>query len=152
MTEQEEFVLEYLREQYCARNKFYNFLGIRIEQAYNGRARQSLLAEPDSHANLYANLHGGVLLSMGDSCMGVACASLGKMVVTLDTHTNFVANVNLPAKIICDAQVVHNGHKTIVMEATVSDEEGRILGRLRSTYYVIGVFEEIAARLPQRMY
>ena len=147
MTEQQHFVLEYLRNQYAERNQFYNLLGISIDWAYNGHSKQSMFVE-QKHSNLHANMHGGVLVSMGDSCMGVACASLGKQVVTLDIHVNFLANMTPPARVYCEANVIHNGHKSIVMGAKVFDEDGRTLGVLRSTYYVVGVFEEIAARLP----
>lgn len=147
MNEAEVFVLEYLRKEYSERNHFYNLLGIHIEEAYNGRAVQSMTVEAGRHTNLYANLHGGAIMSIGDSCMGVACASLGKRVVTLDTHINFIANVDAPSSVTCEANVVHNGRQTIVMSAKVFDGEGRVISSLRSTYYVIGVFEQIIAKL-----
>ncbi|MDR3348615.1 MAG: PaaI family thioesterase [Acidaminococcales bacterium] len=147
MSENEIFVLEYLRRQYSERNHFYNLLGLHIEQAYKGRAIQSMMVEAGKHTNLYANLHGGAIMSIGDSCMGVACASLGKRVVTLDTHINFIANVYAPSLITCEAGVLHSGRHTIVMGAKVFDGGRRVISSLRSTYYVIGVFEEIIDKI-----
>ena len=143
MSEEEQFVLNFLRQQYSERNKFYNLLGINIEKAYRGNAIQSMQIEVDKHTNLYAIIHGGVIMSIGDSCMGVACASLGKRVVTLDTTINFIGNAAAPTRVTAEANVIHNGRKTIVMGAKVFDSQGNVLSILRSTYYVIGVFDEI---------
>lgn len=147
MNENEKYVLEYLKKQYKERNQFYNHAGIRIIKAYNGHAVQHMDAQLSTHTNLYGNLHGGAIMTIGDSCMGVACASLGKKVVTLDSQTNFFSNLYLPAQIICEANVVHNGSRTIIMGAEICDEKGVVLARMRSTYFVIGNFEEIKAKL-----
>ncbi len=143
MSAEEKFVLDFLREQYAERNQFYNLLGIQIEKAYKGHAVQSMVVTLDKHTNLYANLHGGAIMTIADSCMGVACASLGKRVVTLDMTMNFIGNVDAPSKVTAEARVLHNGRQTIVMEAKVFDAEGKVISMTRSTYYVIGKFDEI---------
>ncbi len=142
--EDEAFVLDFLQGQYKERNHFYNLLGIHIEKAYQGHAVQTMKVELDKHTNLYANIHGGAIMSLGDSCMGVACASLGKKVVTLDMNINFISNVHAPAEVTAEANVIHNGKSTIVMSAKIFDAEGKVLSMMRSTYYVIGLFEELS--------
>ncbi len=143
MSDKEKFVLEFLRKQYAERNQFYNLLGIHIEKAYKGHAVQSMVVEESKHTNLYANLHGGAIMSIADSCMGVACASLGKRVVTLDMTMNFIKSVDVPSRVTAEAKAIHNGRQTIVMEAKVFNQEGEVISMTRSTYYVIGKFDEI---------
>lgn len=77
-------------------NHFYNCLGIKLEKAYQGHSLQTIEITLGKHTNLYGYIHGGVIMSIGDSCMGIACASLGKKVVTVDTNINFIKNVQAP--------------------------------------------------------
>lgn len=142
--DKEQLVLKYLQKEYSENSQFYNFLGINIDKAYNGHAVQSMLVEKDKHTNLYGNAQGGVIMTIADSCMSVAGGSLGKRIVTLSNSINFMRNVHAPAKIICEAVVIHNGRQTITMKAKVFDENNRILSIMDGTFYVIGIFEEIA--------
>lgn len=151
MSEQEnkDFILHYLQKNYREKNFFYNHVGLKIIAAYNGHAVQILDAAALTHSNLYGQIHGGVMMTIGDSCMGVACASLGKKVVTLDSTINFLSNLQLPAKISCEANVIHNGKKTILMQAVIKTDDGTVLSTMRSTYFVIGVFDEIKTKLDE---
>ncbi len=143
LSEKEE-VLNYIREQYANNNKFYKLLGIKIKEAYKGNAIQTMFIDKDRHTNLYSYIHGGVLLTIGDSSMGVACASLGKRVVTLDTSTSFISNIKAPATITSEASLIHNGRRTIIMQAKILDENRTLLCTMRATYYVVGRFEDLA--------
>ena len=145
--ENKRYILRYLQEDYREKNTFYNHVGLKIIEAYKGHAVQMLNALDTTHTNLYGQIHGGVMMTIGDSCMGVACASLGKRVVTLDSNINFLSNLPLPAKILCEANVLHNGKKTILMQAAIKTMDGTVLSTMRSTYFVIGVFDEIIAKL-----
>ena len=144
MSQKETDVLELLQKRYSEYNQFYNHAKINIEKSFAGYALQTMEANKKTHANIYGKLHGGAMMTMADSCSSAACASLGKKVVTLDCRINFFANVDLPAKVTCEANVVHNGKKTIIMAAQVYDKDRTVLARMQSTYFVLGVFEEIA--------
>lgn len=124
-------------------NHFYNCLGIKLEKVYQGHSLQTIEITLGKHTNLYGYIHGGVIMSIGDSCMGIACASLGKKVVTVDTNINFIKNVQAPAIVKAEGKVLHNGKKTIVMEARLYDVKGEVLSYMRGTFYVICVFEEL---------
>lgn len=124
-------------------NHFYNCLGIKLEKVYQGHSLQTIEITLGKHTNLYGYIHGGVIMSIGDSCMVIACASLGKKVVTVDTNINFIKNVQAPAIVKAEGKVLHNGKKTIVMEARLYDVKGEVLSYMRGTFYVICVFEEL---------
>ena len=143
MDNKEEYSLNFLKDQYAKNNHFYNYLGIKLEKAYRGHAVQTMEVVFGKHTNLYGYIHGGAIMSIGDTCMGIACASLGKKVVTVDTNINFIKNVKAPAIVKAEAQVVHNGRKTIVMGAKLYNAQGEVLSAMRATFYVIGVFEEL---------
>ena len=73
---------QYLRKIY-SQNSFVNLLEMKLIHVEPGNAELTMPVNPTKHTNLYNVAHGGALASLADTAMGVACASLGRRVVTL---------------------------------------------------------------------
>jgi len=80
--------LEILREVYRG-NPFICYLDINIDAVKCGEATLSLIVDDEKHTNQYGFTHGGALESLADIALGVACATVGKRVMTLSFNMNF---------------------------------------------------------------
>ncbi len=112
-----------------------------IIKLQEGRCELAMPVECDKHTNLYNIAHGGALASLADTAMGVACATTGKKVVTLDMNMNFIGAAEPQQAIRSIGTVVHNGRSSMVAEADIIDEKGNLILKGRATFFVIGKFE-----------
>ena len=131
---------QYLRKIY-SQNSFVNLLEMKLIHVEPGNAELVMPIDPAKHTNLYNVAHGGALASLADTAMGVACASLGRRVVTLELNMNFIKAPDSGTKIRACGRVVHNGGHTLVVECDVLSEKEVLLGKARGTFYVVGKFD-----------
>lgn len=123
------------------RNPYVRFLKMEVVELGNGYAEISMPVEEDKHTNLYNVAHGGALASLADTSMGVACATTGNKVVTLEMNMNFI-KAAVPQKALKGVgRVVHSGRSTLVAEVDIIDGEGQLILKARGTFYVVGKFE-----------
>ena len=80
---------------------------------------------------------GGVLAAFCDTLMGMASRTLGDQVTTLEINMNYVRSVKDGSKIVGVGQVVHHGGQTIVAECEFFDEDGKIIVKGRSSFYIL---------------
>ena len=125
-------------------NPYVNLLDINLEQLDEGYAELSMPIM-NKHTNLYNVAHGGALASLADTCMGVACATTGKKVVTLEMNMNFIKGAVPQLELRGIGKIIHNGKSTIVAEGQILDSQNNIIATARGTFYVTGLFEEITA-------
>ena len=133
---------EYLVGTYDS-NPYVNLLKMCIADIGDGRAELTMPVIHEVHSNLYGIAHGGALASLVDTAMGVACATVGKRVVTLDLNMNFLRSASVQPAIRAVAIVIHNGSRTMVVECEVFDREDALLAKARATFFVIGQFEGV---------
>jgi len=88
MVKEKEWLTQHVFGIY-KQNPYVNLLDINLEQLDEGYAELSMPIM-NKHTNLYNVAHGGALASLADTCMGVACATTGKKVVTLEMNMNFI--------------------------------------------------------------
>lgn len=122
-------------------NPYVNLLDMRIEEVTKGRAVLTMPVDPEKHTNLYHVLHGGAVASLADTVMGVACATLGNRVVTIEMNINFIKSAEKNDTVRAAAQVIHSGRQTMVVEAEMTDKAGRLISKARGTFMIIGKFE-----------
>lgn len=133
-------LLDYFQDAYRM-NSFVRLLRMKLERVESGTAEVSMPIDPATHTNLYGVSHGGSLASVADTVMGVACASLGRRVVTLDLNVNFIKAAAADTEVKAVARVVHNGRQTLVVECDVLGVEDRLLAKARGTFFVVGQFD-----------
>ncbi len=122
-------------------NPYINLLDISIEHLEEGAAELSMPVVAGKHTNLYNIAHGGALASLADSAMGIACATTGKKVVTLEMNINFIKGAVPQSIIKAVGKVIHNGKSTMVAESEIVDKENQLLAKTRGTFFVTGMFK-----------
>jgi acyl-CoA thioesterase len=135
--------LRQLLQHLYERNVFVRLLKMEITAIDVGRTEITMPVDPEIHTNLYGNAHGGALASLADTAMGVACATLGKRVVTLDFNMNFLRGVSIQPAIKAIATVIHNGSRTMVIECDLVDQGDDLVAKARGTFFTIGKFEGV---------
>ncbi len=141
MTDQNVLLKNHLHTRY-AQNSFVNLLQIEIVAIEAGAATLSMPVLNDKHTNLYNIAHGGALASLADTGMGMACASLGKKVVTLEMNLNYIRKAECQEALTAICTVIHNGSQTMIAEAAIFDGAQKLLVKARGTFFVTGTFLE----------
>ena len=88
--------------------------------------------------NLVERLHGGALATLIDNIFGVTCRTIGAEVVTQSITTDFIRNTEIGKTIHAEAHIHHAGRTTIVLEADVFTEEGKLMAHSLATMFVSG--------------
>ena len=86
--EQVKDVPAYIRQMYTD-NNFMTQFGVHIGEIKCGSAEVSIDVDPAKHFNHRDICHGGVMLALADSVLGVTGASVGAVVATLNFSMNF---------------------------------------------------------------
>ena len=123
-------------------NPYIKLLDITIGHAQEGKVELCMPVVAGKHTNLYNNAHGGALASLADSAMGIACATTGKKVVTLEMNMKFIKGASPQSTIRAIGKVIHNGKSTMVAESEIVDSQNQLLAKTRGTFFVIGMFKE----------
>ena len=118
-------------------NTVIDFLGVEVVPTPDGEARLELCAD-SRHANLYSMAHGGVLTTMADTAMGAKCLALNKRVVTISMTIEFMHAIMVGTRVMTEAQVLHDGRKTMVCECRIIDAAGKLYSKASATFFVTG--------------
>lgn len=113
-------------------------LGFTMVEIERDRAVFRMEAE-ERHTNPMGTLHGGVLCDLSDAAMGCAFASTleaGQSYTTLELSINFLRPV-FRATLTATGRVVKRTRKTGLIECDVTDEQGRLVARAKSTCLVL---------------
>lgn len=100
--------------------RFANHIGMRIEEAAQGRARCTL-ALKDFHHNSNGVVHGGVLFTLADTAMGAALFSMleaDELCATVEIKIGYFKPV-LEGDLACMAEVVNKGKSIASIEASI---------------------------------
>lgn len=90
-------------------------------------------------ANPTGVLHGGVLMGLADSAMGLTVTGLlgeGKAGTNTDLQVRFLRPTK-SGRLTATASVVRKGRRTMVLECEVRDAEGRLVAKASSTFLVL---------------
>lgn len=137
--------LAILRDVYKG-NHFISYCGITIDAVRCGEATLSLVVDDEKHTNQYGFAHGGALEALADIALGVACATVGKRVMTLSFNMNFIKNIHAGERATAVAAVRHNGRRTMVVDVDTTAEDGSLMTRATATMFVRDRYENIPGR------
>ncbi|CCO08668.1 PaaI family thioesterase [Desulforamulus hydrothermalis] len=102
-------------------NPFIKLLQVEVTEMQPGTGQACLAVNVSAkHLNPQGTLHGGVVASLCDIAMGAALRTLGKVGVTVNLQTNFLAPGYLGDRVMARGTVVHDGNTMVATEATVS--------------------------------
>ncbi len=96
---------------------------------------EGLIDVEEDSLNPYGFVHGGVLTTLADSCAGVAAASGGVPVVTVNQLMNFLRPA-VGKKIFCVATPQKNGRRIAVYDAVLRDEQGQTVATGVFTFHL----------------
>lgn len=118
--------------------------GTRFLEVSGERAVAELAFRPDL-AQLTGVFHAGVILSLADEA-ATACSmhavmpdgtwDPGKFPLTIQLSANLLRNTNA-GKLIAEAVPLHQGRTSMVIQATVRDEAGRVVAVVTATQLVL---------------
>lgn len=100
-----------------------------------------LLRLPFSESLLQSlgRIHGGAIFSLADHASGWAAYSTleaNERCATLEMKINYIAAVH-DEDCLADARVVHRGRTSIVVEADIRTEAGRLVAKTLATFIVL---------------
>jgi len=120
-------------------NLLYTTLGIRLEEAAEGRARARLTPKAEMCWPFPDQPHGGILFTMMDTTMAWAVQSLlesGYACTTVDLNIQYLA----PAKggrFFCKAWTSHQTKHLVFVRADIVDSEDHPLAVGQATFRII---------------
>jgi len=123
-------------------NPYVSLLEMKIVKLDEGYAELSMPIM-SKHTNLYNIAHGGALASLADTVMGVACATTGKKVVTLEINMNFIKGAGPQLALKGIGKIIHNGKSTMVAEGQILDGQNKMIATARATFFVTGMFADM---------
>ncbi|WP_404331379.1 PaaI family thioesterase [Mesobacillus maritimus] len=84
-------------------------------------------------------LHGGITATILDTAMGTMVNRVlpeGQTAVTNQLNIHYLAP-GIGSQIACKAKIVHQGSKTMVMEAEVQRDDGKKIAHATGTFFII---------------
>ncbi|MBD8481166.1 PaaI family thioesterase [Pseudomonas coleopterorum] len=116
---------------------YFRELGCQVRRLDAGAAEVALpMAE--HLRNRGQVMHGGAIFSLVDIAMGLACSTshgFDNQSVTLECKINYLRAVS-EGEVICKAQVLHAGRRTMVVEAEVLQGE-KLMAKAQGTFVVL---------------
>jgi uncharacterized protein (TIGR00369 family) len=94
-------------------------------------------------ANPTGVLHGGVLMGLADSAMGLTVTGLlaeGQAGTNTDLQMRFLRPTKT-GRLVATARVVRRGRRTLVLECDVADAAGKLVARASSAFLVLDAKE-----------
>lgn len=116
---------------------FLRYLDVTVAETDRGRARLTVPLRAE-FANSYGMAHGGLIAALVDMASGVALRTLKVRVVTVETTVNIFLPVALAGRLTADGRLVHEGHKLLHAEVDVTNDEGVLVAKGRTVFYITG--------------
>ena len=89
--------------------------------------------------NPIGSVHGGVLFSLADTTSGAAVVTYGHSVTTVTGTIDYMAPALTSTTLLSEAVVLKHGRTISVVECTIHDETGKLLGKTHMTFYNLTV-------------
>lgn len=113
-----------------------------LDRSEAGKTTWQMRAD-ERFANPAGLLQGGFIGAFCDSAMGAAAVTFARstpgrkvFVANAEMKTSFLRPVSPGGLLTCEAEVVSGGERVAFCEASVYDEQGRLLARASSTYVI----------------
>lgn len=120
---------------------YFKNIPCKVEDIQEGSVRLSMdIAE--KFCNYRGIASGGILAAFCDTIMGMSSRTLGFQVTTMEINMNYLSRVTVGRRVTGIGRVVHKGNRTIVAECEVSDQEGHIVAKGRSSFYILDTLDD----------
>lgn len=109
-------------------NPFASLIGIKIDRLANNYCRLSLVLD-EKCLNYYGGVHGGVLATLADNCMGMALRVAGIHPVTVELTVNYLRQPNIDDLLTAEGLIVHRGNTIVLAECAIKSRDLQIVAR-----------------------
>ena len=93
-------------------NTLFGVLDFHLEEV--GEQRATISVEiTEKHSNGQGDAHGGTLMALADTAMGVACNFLGEKIVTTDLQYRFLREVLPGDRVVAHGEILKLGRSLI---------------------------------------
>lgn len=116
------------------KNPFSQLLGLELLELSEGYAKGRIPMKKE-FGNIYGGMHGGCAYALADTVAGIAAATYGNYVTTIDGKMNYLLPVKDTAYVYCEAKVVRQGGTIGVYQAEITNDSGKLLDTADFTYY-----------------
>lgn len=115
-----------------------NFLNGKLLQVDRGHIKIEYIVREEM-LNPIKILHGGIISTMIDDCIGMATFTLENenFHTTINLQVDFLASATLGDKMIADAKIVKEGKQILRCECVIHNSEGKMIAKGNSNALVI---------------
>jgi uncharacterized protein (TIGR00369 family) len=119
------------------------FLGLKLVDVGQGTASFTMDVKPE-FMNSVGVLHGGIVTTISDAAMGIACGSLldfNTGMTTIELKINFIRPLK-SGQLRGNGRVVNKGARTAIVEAEVINEAGKLIAKTQGTMLLFPIEQE----------
>jgi len=116
---------------------FSQWLGIELVAIKEGYSKILLRIRPEM-INAIGIAHGGIVFSLADTALALACNGRNKASVTLESAINFIKPVHENDTITAETTEIHNGQSTGLYQITITNQAGSKVAVFKGTCFRTG--------------
>lgn len=116
---------------------FADLIGFTVSRDTPGQCRSEIEARA-ALMNPHNVVHGGVLYSLADTCMGGALYPLldeGQLCATIDCSITYFRPIS-GGTVVCEAKVVNKGRSIAALEAEITND-GKVVARAYGNFSIM---------------
>lgn len=121
-------------QEILRQNPFGNLLQMEIIEVSEGMV-QAKIPFREEMSNVYGDFHGGALYAAADTLCGIAAASYGYYVTTVNGNIEYLKAGRNTEYVICRAQVIKPGKNLSVVTFKIEDDKELLLNTGTFTFY-----------------
>ena len=116
---------------------FSQWLDVEIIAIKEGYSKILLRIKPEM-INAIGIAHGGIVFSLADTALALACNGRNKASVTLESAINFIKPVYENDTITAETTEIHNGQSTGLYQITITNQAGSKVAVFKGTCFRTG--------------
>ncbi|MEI6584986.1 MAG: hotdog fold thioesterase [Sediminibacterium sp.] len=116
---------------------FSQWLGVEIVAIKEGYSKILLRIRPEM-INAIGIAHGGIVFSLADTALALACNGRNKASVTLESAINFIKPVYENDTITAETTEIHNGQSTGLYQITITNQTAEKVAVFKGTCFRTG--------------
>lgn len=117
-------------------NPFNKHMNAELLEVEEGFAKGRIPMEKH-HENLYQGMHGGCMYALADSISGIAAATCGHFVTTLNGNMNYLRPATKTSFVLCEATVLRSGRTISVVDYKLIGDDETVFATGTFNYYIL---------------